>query len=220
MNASPRRRKLLTVLALILAGGSMAACQFSMAAGALSGGLALGVAGWLLMGVGVATTQAGCAADPEPNPDPDPDAALDAEIGPCLSAPDAYVGPCLSPIEPDAYVGPCLQPPFDDAGVGPCLGAPQPDVGPCLSIDAQVGPCLEPPAPDAHVGPCLSPPAPDARVGPCLDQALDAAPPPAPDAAVVPDARLGLHREREAVLDRLLAENRLPPDVAARLRKS
>jgi hypothetical protein len=148
-------------------------------------------------------------------------------IGPCLGAPleDAYVGPCLSQ-ELDA--GP-------DFNVGPCLSGSEvpPDFPDAFSQDARVGPCLEPPLPDAgpdvNVGPCLSPPlpdaGPDANVGPCLDIDLDAAPP--PDArqsrAQPPERgddprRRAVDREREAVLDKLLAENRLPADVAARLR--
>jgi hypothetical protein len=64
-----------------------------------------------------------------------------------------------------------------------------------------------------------------ARVGPCLDIEPDAAPaslPPADAGAApaAPDARSALHRERDAVLDRLLAEGRLPPDVAARLTRN
>ena len=65
---------------------------------------------------------------------------------------------------------------------------------------------------------------------PCLDIEADAAvPPPARPvpreggAALSPATRPAvspIDRERAAVLDRLLAENRLPPDVAARLRKS
>jgi hypothetical protein len=73
------------------------------------------------------------------------------------------------------------------------------------------------------VGPCLSPPAPDARVGPCLDVIeVDAAvpPPPADAGAPVRDASAALKHERDAVLDRLLAEGRLPADVAARLTRN
>lgn len=92
--------------------------------------------------------------------------------------------------------------------------------------DARVGPCL---APDADLSPCLStPPDDEDAVRACL---CTLGPPgestgaPLVGAAALTLA-LGLRRRRddddvdsrEAVLTRLLASGRLPPDVAARLR--
>lgn len=103
----------------------------------------------------------------------------------------------------DPDVGPCLSPPFNnefDMGpqpdVGPSDMGPQPDIGPCLS------PPFEDMGPDPlDVGPCLSQPPPDLGM----------------DAGDMGEVGALPARQKREILERL--EDRLPADVAARLKK-
>ncbi len=173
------RRHLAGLLGLLSTGLTLAACEPSVTAGAATGGFGLVLVAWLL--AGVTATQAGCARDPAPDPDSDAragddsgedDAALDALIGPCLSAPLDDLGPdSAADAGPDAYIGPCLT---------------------MIEFDGAL--------PDGALPDAASP-----------DSGVDSSP---------RDASAQRATDRENVLDRLIAEGRLPPDVATRLKKS
>ena len=192
----------------------LAACTAWSGAGAAGGAVGAMLVLFVLLFAG--GTQSGCIED-KPNPDPDED----AHVGPCLSQ-DAEISPCLTRIEPDFDVSPCLSQIEPDLGVclGPLPSEPEPDAGvrfdACLLPDARMGPCLEAPIEDFGV----DGPEPDFPLGPCLDT-----PPPDGDASAMLDppqpAYAAAQRvdTRDRILDRLVAEGRLPDDVAARLKE-
>ncbi len=201
----------------------LAACTAWSGPGAVGG--ALGGLMVLVFLLFAGTAQTGCIED-KPDPDPDEDAVVgpclsqDAELTPCLSQMlDATVGPCLSRIEPDLGVclGPLPSEPEPDLGPGPDMSS-EPDVGEqfdaCVSPDARLGPCLEPPLEDAGFDACLSP---DAGLEPCLDTPPDDVDGSAMLDRSLPDAVAKRVDTRSRILDRLIAEGRLPDDVAARL---
>ena len=231
------RRACALAAMVLLAGGVLTACTFSVPGGIAAAVVALLVGGGLIV---TATTQSGCdrtvqaclSLDSRVVRDGGKDSVggclsapfelgSDVEVGPCLQPkPDIKVGPCLDP-KPDINVGPCLSPKLPDIKVGPCLSPPMPDLNVKPPVDAKVGPCLSPKLPDlnlkppldAKVGPCLSPPKPsDAKVGPCLS------PPPPPESAELLPGTDGvdpLAQQRAEIVARL--KDRLPADLAARL---
>lgn len=200
------RPKIVAVVALAV---GLAGCQVSVATGLIGGLLTIALA-WVA--VSLASRGGGATAQPM--------------VGPCLSPlPPPFDGGAPPSEAPPSVAPPSVAPP----SVGPCLSMPAPWLGPCLSV-------LPPPAPDAgvptqepRIGPCLSiapprkrPRAPateaplqiclsDIDVGPCLKMAPD---PEGGGAHALPPAGF----DEAAVLARVI--NRLPPDVAARLRKS
>lgn len=192
------KRMQLALLAAVVLG--TAGCQISVVTGVVSGLLALGTGlAFVLLG---SASQTGCsgvigpclsivAPEEVPN-DRVPDARVpDAQLVPLVPPPDPPLSVCLSPL-----------PPPTDAGV------PRPDahMGPCLSIAPPRKHKKVPTPPEAPLHICLS----EMEIHPCLRMAPD---PRDPDGAQNTPKSL----DEAAVLARVM--DRLPPDVAARLRR-
>jgi hypothetical protein len=190
------------VIIFMVLGTGLTACAGAMTGGLFGAGLGMGLS-VLLMVIGLSTTQTACN---------------DSDVGPCLQ-PLIDMGPCLgAPM--DHSVGPDTTATdgvsdSDPVDIGPCLGAPL-DIGPCLSQAWDMGaPDAEPDvAPPLDVGPCLSDLGPDAPVdiGPCLGAPLDMME--LDSTGDQSSIEATPETSRGAILARLIADDKLPQDVA------
>jgi hypothetical protein len=197
------KRVVLLPLAGLGVAASLAACNYSLAAG-----LGTLVATALLVLVLALASLVGSSGCGSTRSAVGADSGTDAKTALCLS-PDIRLGPCLGRPYPDVSVTPCLGPRPPDAQVGPCLEAPFPDLGVCLAQrppDAYLGPCLDTSFDDAGVSPCLYVPS---------DAGASLSPP--PDPGLGTHMALAIEQERRAVVAKLAERRIIALDLVSRV---